>query len=101
MKYLKQFSSFLLFFISYSIFGQEIVVIDIISQFPLEGVAIYNKAKNISTITNKDGKADLSLFSEGDLINIQFIGFEKRTIKISSKELSSNFKLGLKPKIKV
>ena len=45
MKYLKQFSSFLLFFISYSIFGQEIVVIDIISQFPLEGVAIYNKAK--------------------------------------------------------
>ncbi|MAM01625.1 MAG: TonB-dependent receptor, partial [Flavobacteriaceae bacterium] len=98
MKYLKQFSSFLLFFISYSIFGQEIVVIDIISQFPLEGVAIYNKAKNISTITNKDGKADLSLFSEGDLINIQFIGFEKRTIKISSKELSSNFKLGLKPK---
>ena len=48
MKYLKQFSSFLLFFISYSIFGQEIVVIDLISQFPLEGVAIYNKAKNMS-----------------------------------------------------
>ena len=38
------------------------------------------------------------MFSEGDLINIQFIGFEKRIIKISSKELSSNFKLGLKPK---
>ena len=47
-----------------------------ISQFPLEGVAIYDKAKNISTITNKDGKADLSLFSEGDLINIQYFGFE-------------------------
>ena len=98
MKYLRRFNSFLLFFISYSIFGQEIVVIDMISKFPLEGVAIYNELKNVSTITNKDGKADLSIFSEGDLVNIQFIGFEKRIIKISSKELSDNFQLGLKPK---
>ena len=45
MKYLKPFSSFLLFFISFSVFGQEIVVVDMISQFPLEGVAIYDKAK--------------------------------------------------------
>ena len=48
MKYLKRFSSFLLFFTSYTIFGQEIVVIDMISQFPLEGVTIYHKTKNIS-----------------------------------------------------
>ena len=73
MKYLKRFSSFLLFFTSNAIFGQEIVVIDMISQFPLEGVTIYHETKKIFTITNKDGKADLSLFTEGDFINIQFI----------------------------
>ena len=98
MKYLRRFSSILLFLTAYSIFGQEITVIDMISQFPLEGVAIFDESKKIYTITNKDGKADLSLFSKGDSVNIQFIGFEKRILKISLKELSSNFKLGLKPK---
>lgn len=44
--------------------AQEIAVFDLETGEPIFNVAIFNSEKTKSTITNFDGRADISMFSE-------------------------------------
>ena len=96
MKSLRCLSSFCFALLSFWIVGQEITIVDEFTKEALEGVAIYNKNKTIGTISNSEGVADLSIFSLGETVYIQFYGFKIESIKISLKELSQNFRLKIK-----
>lgn len=61
------FSFFLIFLTTIS-WSQEITVLDKESGEPVFNVAIFNKDKSKSTLTNFDGKANISAFSEGEII---------------------------------
>ena len=91
MKFLECLSSFFLLFICFTIFGQEIVIVDNVSELPLEGVALYNESKTIGTLSNQEGVADLSIFSIGETVYVQIYGFETRSFSISSQNLNSRF----------
>lgn len=53
--------------------AQEITVLDQESKEPIFNVAIFNKNKSKSTLTNFDGKADLSIFSKSEIIFFRHI----------------------------
>ncbi|SDS42708.1 TonB-dependent receptor [Gramella sp. MAR_2010_147] len=48
--------------------GQEVTILDNDSGEPIANVAIYNKDKSISTITNNSGIADISPFTDTEVI---------------------------------
>ncbi len=79
------FALIVLFFCSISIFSQKITVYEETSDYPLAGVAIYNKAKNITTVTDINGEADISAFKDGELIFFQHISHQ--TISHTKKEI--------------
>ena len=94
-----KFHSFLLLLLVYTCsWGQEVLVLDGVSQFPLEGVALYNTQRTAAILTNSEGKAPLELFSTKDTLMVQFYGFESLQINLSSKELKNGFTLVLQPK---
>lgn len=79
MKFLvRMYKSFaiLLFFISASITGQEITILDIESKEPIVNVAVYNTDKSKTSITDFDGKCDLSLFDQNERIFFKHLGYD-------------------------
>ncbi|WP_343488209.1 TonB-dependent receptor [Allomuricauda sp. d1] len=63
-------------------FAQEITVLDIDSGTPVVNVAIFNADKSKTTITDFDGRADLSKFSGNERIIFRHISYEElRTTK--------------------
>ena len=79
-------------------FSQEILILDGVTGFPLEGVALFNSEKTKAIITNQEGKAPLSVFSEGDSLNIQFYGFESLKIFLGPQEFKNGVSMALEPK---
>ncbi len=75
--------------------GQEIFIVDEISEFPLEGVALYNKSKTIATITNENGLANLSIFSLGEIIFVQYYGYKSSSFEMPNRDISSPFQFAL------
>ncbi len=65
--------SFALLLFSAISWSQEITVLDKESHQPIFNVAIFNKDKSKSTLTNFDGRADLSQFSSGEIIFFRHI----------------------------
>lgn len=62
--------------------AQEITVLDLNTKEPLLNVAIYNIEKTKNSITNFDGKADISKFSMDDILIFKHIShLEKRLLK--------------------
>lgn len=80
------------------LFGQEALVLDGVSGFPLEGVALYDSSKTKAVLTDLDGKAPLSLFEINDSITVQFFGFESLKIKLERQEIENGVTLSLNPK---
>ncbi len=78
--------------------SQEILILDGVTGFPLEGVALFNSEKTKAIITNQEGKAPLSVFSEGDSLNIQFYGFESLKIFLGTQEFKNGISMALEPK---
>ena len=78
--------------------SQEILILDGVTGFPLEGVALFNSEKTKAIITNQQGKAPLSVFSEGDSLNIQFYGFETLKIFLGTQEFKNGVSMALEPK---
>ena len=78
--------------------SQEILILDGVTGFPLEGVALFNSEKTKAIITNQEGKAPLSVFSEGDSLNIQFYGFESLKIFLGPQEFKNGVTMALEPK---
>jgi hemoglobin/transferrin/lactoferrin receptor protein len=79
-----------LFIAVYSIsgFGQTITVIDDEKGYPVKGAAIYNKTLSISIITNDDGTADISSFSNNDVIIISHVSYSN--YNTSKTDLKNN-----------
>ena len=60
--------SFLFLLIGFLSHSQEVLVQDEITKQPIFNVAIFNKDKTKSTLTDFDGKADLSVFEDQEVI---------------------------------
>ena len=56
--------------------GQQITVLDQETGQPVENVALYNKDKSVSAISDAFGKADLGSFAENDSIFVQHSSYE-------------------------
>ncbi|MGA0316105.1 MAG: TonB-dependent receptor [Flavobacteriaceae bacterium] len=97
MRFLKH-HSILLFLMPLWMLSQEILILDGVTGFPLEGVALFNSEKTKAIITNQEGKAPLSVFSEGDSLNIQFYGFESLKIFLGPQEFKNGVSMALEPK---
>ncbi|WP_082438507.1 TonB-dependent receptor [Nonlabens sp. YIK11] len=77
--------------------AQQIQVLDAVSGEPIASVAIYNKDKQKSIITNIDGFASLDKFSETESIYFQTFAF--KTLKTTKEKLSTNdYKVKLEPR---
>ena len=59
-----------------SLFAQDIQVLNIINDLPVEGVFIYNTDKTVTATTNKQGQADLSEFGPADRLCFQHQSFD-------------------------
>lgn len=75
-----------IFFITFSMQSQQVKVIELGVDFPVENVTIYNDTKGILVYTDKDGIADLSAFKDTDVISFYHIGFFE--YEILKRELS-------------
>ena len=58
----------LFFFITVALQAQQITVLDIDTREPIVSVTIYNEDKSVSTITDFDGRADISAFAKAEKI---------------------------------
>ena len=79
-----QFSSsmrnfgFALFFLCFAsiVCAQEVTILDAETGIAISNVAIYNKDKSKSTISNFDGKSDLEIFGRRENITFKHISYE-------------------------
>ncbi|MGM1054592.1 MAG: TonB-dependent receptor plug domain-containing protein [Bacteroidota bacterium] len=69
-------------------YAQEITVLDRESKAPLSNVAIYNKEKTKSTLTNFDGIADISGFLSDQILIFKHVSHHELRIKKSDIKLS-------------
>ncbi|MBS9462542.1 TonB-dependent receptor [Flagellimonas sp. 389] len=69
---------FILFFllISYTVFSQEIKVLDAVTGNPISNIAVYNKDKSKTTISDFDGKCDLKAFFKSEKIIFKHISYQ-------------------------
>src|SRR5690606_1080220 len=69
--------------------AQEVEVLDEVTKQPIFNVAIYNKDRTKSTLTDFDGKADLSNFSEHEIVffrHVSHLVFSTTRNRISRNE---------------
>ena len=64
------------FLFSLGVSAQEIRVVDIDTREPLGNVAIYNKDRSKTGITDFNGKADLEAFNRGERITFNLMGYQ-------------------------
>ncbi|MFT4903172.1 MAG: hemoglobin/transferrin/lactoferrin receptor protein, partial [Thalassomonas sp.] len=57
--------------------AQEIVILDALTQLPVEGVSITTKTKISGVVSNNKGVLNLSTFSGQDTLTIQHLGYQK------------------------
>ena len=73
--------------VSFTLNAQQIKVLNKITQEPVYGVAIYNKDKSKSVITNFDGEASLGRFDNDEIIYFQHL---THVLKVLTKEFIAN-----------
>ena len=78
------FSVLLITFFSLSLSAQTIKVIDVNSNEPIVGVAIYNKSQTKSEITNLNGEANLGRFDATEMLFFQHISHVKHQVRKSN-----------------
>ncbi len=79
----------LLFLFFSNSYAQVITVLDRESKIPLSNVAIYNKDKTKSTLTNFDGIADISGFSSDQILIFKHVSHFELHIKKSNIKLNN------------
>lgn len=67
--------------------AQHVRVLNEASEFPIEGVTVFNKTQKKSSITDKDGYFDLSIFSKSDTLYFKHLSFN--TAQFSVNELAT------------
>ncbi|MFO7720901.1 MAG: TonB-dependent receptor plug domain-containing protein, partial [Gillisia sp.] len=85
----------LLFLLFSNSYAQEITVLDRESRIPLSNVAIYNKEKTKSTLTNFDGIADISGFSNDQILIFKHVSHHE--LRIKKSDIKLNYKVYLIP----
>ncbi|WP_372917661.1 TonB-dependent receptor domain-containing protein [Salegentibacter sp.] len=78
----------LFFIVSLAIHAQEIQVLEYTSNEPIPGVAIFNSDKSKSTITDLDGKADISRFEDSERITFKHMAHTE--VIFTKAEIRSN-----------
>ena len=96
MKFLSSFSLFFVFILPFGVLGQELLLLNATSNDPIEGASIYESSKKKYTLTNENGKADLSIFSKNDQLYIQYYGYQSYTLKLLPEYLDSGLTILLK-----
>lgn len=79
MQNLKPTLTLFLLFFNLTFYAQQITVLDAETGIPVDNVAIFNKDQSSSTITDSNGKGDLSLFSEDEKITFKHISYDVYT----------------------
>jgi len=74
---------YLFFAFGFSVSAQKVTVINGKTQEPIAGVALYNKGKLVTTVTDIDGVTNLDAFSATEDIFIKHLSFELQKIKKS------------------
>ncbi len=77
-------------------YAQTVTIIDQQTEKPLEGVVLISESPQASTITNAKGQADISAFTEVDIIKIRIIGYETQVFSYSQIQ-SLDFRIGMEP----
>ena len=98
MSYLKFHSILFLLVAPLWVMAQDVLILDGVSGFPLEGVALFNNSKTKAILTDGKGKASLEGFSVNDSINIQFYGFESLKMAWGAQEFENGVTVVLQPK---
>ena len=81
-------SIFFLFIITISIQAQQVKVLERGSNSPIENVTIYNDLNNTVVYTNKKGIADLTNFSNSDIISFNHLAYiEYEILKRELREI--------------
>jgi len=94
MNYL-YYSLLLFIFITTHITGQQITVLNYSTGEPVENVAIYNRNRTKSTLTNQKGIADITIFNEDDSLYFQHTSYNNVTL--TKKQIrQNNYRLALK-----
>lgn len=72
-------TGFILIFLlaSLNVFAQEITVLDADTGNPVANIAIYNKDRSKSTVSNLNGKTDLGIFGKNERITFRHISYEE------------------------
>ncbi|WP_397363952.1 TonB-dependent receptor domain-containing protein [Olleya sp. R77988] len=78
------YSTCLLFFVVFSVSAQNIKVLNQTNKEPIVDVAIYNKDKSKSEVTNIDGEANLDVFLDSEMLYFQHISHQTKQIKKSN-----------------
>ena len=79
----KILTSILILF-SFVSFSQEVVILSGTTREPVSGVAVYNKSKSRSAISDLDGRVDLAQFSDEEKITFQHLSFHTVTLQKNS-----------------
>ena len=87
--------SLIVFCLSFYVKAQDIKVLNKHTQDPIIGVAIYNKTKSKSVVTDFNGKANLDTFEASEVIYFKHLSFKLFSAR---KILISNRMVSLKPK---
>ena len=75
----------LLFFISsISLTAQEIIILDSLTQLPVEGASVTTRSQKAGVISNKDGVLSLSAFNPTDTIVIRHVAYQEISQTINS-----------------
>jgi len=72
---IKHFGFIIFLFAVFQLSGQTILIEELESEFPIDGVLIYNQSKTIRVYTNKEGKADITAFSDTDILFFQHLSY--------------------------
>lgn len=87
----------LFFLLAFYLPGQEIIVVNSSTGAPVENVAVFNKDKSKSTLTNTEGIANISLFNQNDSIYFQHTAYDN-AILTKSYISKNNYRILLKRK---
>ena len=91
-------SSLFLFLFTQLAYSQSITVLEEGSNEPIAGIALYNLKKNKALVTDINGKAQLDIFNNNEIIFFQNFLYVK--VQLTKSEIAkSNYIIYLKPKV--
>lgn len=89
-------ATFILILSGFSLFAQQVVILDFETKEPVPGVAFYNISKSKHGISDLDGKISLDIFSPNETVYFQHTSYELVSLTKSQIQ-KNNLRVFLKP----